>query len=65
MLLKLVESLPLLLDHVTVGKREIVDAFNLFELLLVLNTLFPLVLQDLVCHDEGIGLVRLIFTLIM
>lgn len=44
-------------------EREVVEAFNLFQLHFEALTLFLLILQNLVGHDERVGLVRLVFHL--
>ena len=63
--LKLVESLPLLLYHVTVGEGEVVVSFDRLEALFVILSLVLLLAQHLVGCDEGVHLMSLVFLLIL
>ena len=62
-LLKFIQSFPLLFYHVPVGEWEVVDSLDCLHPLLIVLALLLLVLEDLVGLDEGIGLVDLVFLL--
>ena len=64
MLLELIEGLSLLLDHVTVGEREVIHSLNRLHSQLIVMPFALLVFQDLIGLDEGIDLVGFIFLLI-
>ena len=47
------------------SEREVVEALDLLQLLLIIFALFIFVLQNLIGHDESISFVSLIFRFIM
>ena len=63
LLLKLTQSLALLLDHIAVREREEVQFILLHRLFLISDADLLLVFQDLICLDECVRLVHLVFTL--
>ena len=65
MLLQRIESLPLLFNHITMSKREVADSLNRLETLFIFFSLLLFVLENLVCHDESVGFVSLVFCLIL
>ena len=64
MLLQIIESFPLLLNHVSMGEWEVVQFLHLFKYLFTENTIVPLVSQDLVGLNESQSLILLVVTLI-
>ena len=64
MLLELIEGLSLLLDHITVGEREVIHSLNRLHPQLIAMPFALLVFQDLIGLDEGIDLVGFILLLI-
>ena len=60
MLLQLIESLPLLFNHVTMCKWEIIHPFNSFHSLLVVAPFNLLVTQDLIRLNECVSLMDLV-----
>ena len=64
MLLELVEGLPLLLNHISVGEWEVIHSLNSFHPHLVAMPFDLFVFQDLVGLDEGIDLMGLIVLLV-
>ena len=65
MLLQLIKGLPLLFNHVSMCEREEIEALDLLHFLLVVLPLVLLVKKDLICGDEGIGLVSLVFFFVL
>ena len=65
MLLQLIKGLPLLFNHVSMCEGEEIEALDLLHFLLVVLPLVLLVKKDLICSDEGIGLVRLVFLFVL
>ena len=64
MFLKLIERFALFLNHVSMSEREIIDSLDLLQFELIFMPLSLLILEDLIGHDKGVGLVCPIFSLI-
>ena len=64
MLLQIIESFPLLLNHVSMGEWEVVQFLHLFKYLFTENTIVPLVSQDLVGLNESQSLILFVVTLV-
>ena len=64
-LLKLVESLALLFNHITVREWEVVEPLDGLHFYLIRLSLILLILQNLVGLDKSIRLVDLVFVLIV
>ena len=63
MLLQFVKSFSLFLDHVTMSEGEVIYSLDGLHAHIVVLPLTLLVLQNLVCLDECVNLVSLIFVL--
>ena len=64
-LLKLIQGLSLLLNHITMSEGEIIESFDLFHLIFVIFPFILLVLQDLISLDKCVDLVSLVIVFIL
>jgi len=63
--LQLIKGLSLLLNHISVGEREKVDALDRLHVHLVLRTLHQLVFKNLISCNECIRLVSFVIGLVL
>ena len=64
-LLKLIQGLSLLFNHITMSEGEIIESFDLFHLIFVIFPFILLVLQDLISLDKCVNLVSLVIVFIL
>ena len=64
MLLQFIKSFSLLFNHISMSEREVAHSLNRLETLFIFFSLLFFVLENLVSHDESVGFVSLVLSLI-